>query len=64
LADDFVSPPENFRTGAYWYWMNKHITKEGVVKDLQSMKKAGINWVILGSDIVSGNDFGKVKQNR
>jgi hypothetical protein len=61
LADDFVSPPENFRTGAYWYWMNNHISKEGVVNDLKAMKKAGINWVLLGSDIISGNDFGDVK---
>jgi hypothetical protein len=25
------------------------------------MKKAGINWVLLGSDISTGGDFGKVK---
>jgi hypothetical protein len=61
LANDFVAPPENFLTGAFWYWMNGHITKEGVVNDLKAMKKAGINWVLLGSDIVSGNDFGSVK---
>ncbi|MDR1383776.1 MAG: hypothetical protein LBJ67_08030, partial [Planctomycetaceae bacterium] len=63
IEKNFVAPPENFRTGTYWYWMSNHISKEGVIKDLQSMKKAGINWVILGSDIVSGTDkyFGKVK---
>ena len=61
LADNFAAPPENFRTGAYWYWMNNHISKEGVVNDLKAMKKAGINWVLLGSDIVSGGDFGPVK---
>jgi hypothetical protein len=61
LEAGFAAPPENFRTGAYWYWMNNHITEEGVVNDLKAMKKAGINWVLLGSDIVSGDDFGSVK---
>jgi hypothetical protein len=55
LADDFVTPPKNVRTGAYRYWINGHITNEGVVNDLKAMKKAGIDWVLLGSDIVSGN---------
>jgi Icc-related predicted phosphoesterase len=41
--------------------MNNHITKEGIVNDLKAMKKAGINWVLLGSDIVSGSEFGPVK---
>ncbi|MDR0392016.1 MAG: hypothetical protein LBH59_08925, partial [Planctomycetaceae bacterium] len=61
LESEFVSPPENFRTGTYWYWMNNHISKEGIINDLKAMKKAGINWVLLGSDISSGNNFGKVK---
>jgi hypothetical protein len=61
LERNFSVPPENFRTGAYWYWMNNHISKEGVINDLKAMKKAGINWVLLGSDIVSGKEFGKVK---
>jgi hypothetical protein len=61
IEKDFVSPPENFRAGACWYWMNNHISKEDVINDLKAMKKAGITRVLLGSDIVSGNDFGKVK---
>jgi hypothetical protein len=60
LEKDFISPPENIRTGVYWYWINGHVTKEGVINDLKSMKKAGINWVLIGSDITSGNDLGAV----
>jgi hypothetical protein len=45
LENDFVTPPENFRTGAYWYWMNGHVTKEGVVNDLKAMKKVVNTWV-------------------
>lgn len=29
-------------TGCYWEWMNGNISKEGITKDLEFMKKAGI----------------------
>lgn len=29
-------------TGCYWEWMNGNISKEGITKDLEYMKKAGI----------------------
>ncbi|MDR0385197.1 MAG: glycoside hydrolase family 2 [Prevotellaceae bacterium] len=61
LEQGFVTPPDSIRTSVYWYWINDHISKEGVVKDLQSMKRAGINRAFIGSNIVSGDYFGKVK---
>ncbi|MDR0714043.1 MAG: hypothetical protein LBF89_07295, partial [Bacteroidales bacterium] len=48
LADNFASPHDSVTTGVYWYWINDNISKEGVVKDLQAMKKAGINSVFIG----------------
>ncbi|KAA6332803.1 hypothetical protein EZS27_018725 [termite gut metagenome] len=61
IEQSFITPPDNIRTGVYWYWINGHISKEGVVRDLQAMKKAGINRAFIGSNIVSGSDFGTVK---
>ena len=61
LADDFLSPPESMATGVYWYWMSDNISKEGVVKDLQAMKKAGINSVFIGNIGGEGAPYGKVK---
>ncbi|MDR1675477.1 MAG: glycoside hydrolase family 2 [Tannerella sp.] len=61
VEQGFITPPDSIRTSVYWYWINDHISKEGVVKDLQSMKQAGINRVFIGSNIVSGDYFGKVK---
>lgn len=29
-------------TGCYWEWMNGNITKEGITKDLEYMKAAGL----------------------
>ncbi|KAA6314532.1 hypothetical protein EZS27_034862, partial [termite gut metagenome] len=57
----FITPPDSIKTGCYWYWLNDNLSKEGIIKDLQSMKKAGINRAFIGSNIVSGSDFGKVK---
>lgn len=48
LEDDFITPPESVKTSVYWYWMCGNISKEGVVKDLQEMKRVGINRVFIG----------------
>jgi len=70
IAKAFQNPPESVQTATYWYWMNNHISEEGVVKDLQAMKRAGINRVFIGTDIrnrtnfsrdTTGQYFGKVK---
>jgi hypothetical protein len=61
LADDFASPPESMTTGVYWYWMSDNISKEGVVKDLHAMKKAGINAVSIGNIGGEGAFYGNVK---
>jgi hypothetical protein len=61
LEKGFAAPPDSIKTGVYWYWLNDHISKEGVVADLHAMKQAGINRAFIGSNIVSGNHFGKVK---
>ena len=39
----FVTPPSSVQTGTYWYWIEGNISKEGVEKDLEAMKAAGIN---------------------
>ncbi|MDR0871775.1 MAG: hypothetical protein LBN39_13395 [Planctomycetaceae bacterium] len=61
LEQGFVSPPESVKTGVYYYWVNDHLSAEGVDADLRAMKKAGINRVFIGSNIVSGDEFGKTK---
>lgn len=70
LENGFYNPPEEIKTAVYWYWVNNHISKEGVIKDLQAMKKVGINRVFIGSNIrnrtnwsedLTGQSFGKVK---
>jgi hypothetical protein len=48
LAEEFANPPDSQRVGCYWYWIDDVITKEGVIADLQSMKKAGITRAYIG----------------
>jgi hypothetical protein len=61
LEQGFVSPPEDIRTGVYWYWINDNISKEGVVKDLQAMKQAGITRAYIGNIGAQSYPAGKVK---
>ena len=42
----FVHPPESARPWVYWYFMDGHLTPEGMTADLDAMKKAGIGGAI------------------
>lgn len=43
----FLSPPESARPGVYWYFMDGNLSKEGMTKDLESMKRVGIGSVVF-----------------
>ncbi len=43
----FVNPPESARPGVYWYFMDGNLSKEGMTKDLESMKEKGIGSVVF-----------------
>lgn len=42
LADWFEAPPMDYRPYAWWHWMGSNFSKEGITKDLEAMKEAGI----------------------
>ncbi|MBO0951913.1 glycosyl hydrolase [Fibrella forsythiae] len=42
LQQEFQSPPNTARPRVWWHWMNGNITKEGIQKDLEWMKRVGI----------------------
>jgi hypothetical protein len=52
LASEFTSPPASTKPGCYWYWMDGHISREGITKDLEAMKRVGIGSAFIG--IISG----------
>ncbi len=61
LQKGFMAPPDSIQTSVYWYWISDNISKEGVIKDLQSMKKVGINRAFIGNIGLDETPYGKVK---
>ncbi len=46
LESAFKSPPAEARPWVFWFWINGNISREGITKDLEAMKRAGIGGVI------------------
>ncbi len=61
LETEFVHIPDSVQTSVYWYWISGNISKEGVVKDLEAMKKVGINRAFIGNIGLDDVPYGKVK---
>lgn len=57
----FKEIPDSVQTAVYWYWISNNISKDGVVKDLEAMKKVGINRAFLGSMGVNDVPYGDVR---
>ena len=52
LEADFAQPPETNKPRCYWYWMDGQISKEGITRDLEAMKRVGIGEGYIG--VISG----------
>ena len=49
LRGGFTNLPDSIQTSVYWHWISGNISKEGVIKDLESMKQAGINRAFIAN---------------
>ncbi len=47
LAVGFANPPDSARPGVYWYFMDGNLSREGMTRDLESMKAAGLGHVLF-----------------
>jgi hypothetical protein len=61
MREGFAHPPDSTKIAVYWYWISGNFSKEGVVKDLEAMKKAGIGRVFIGNVADGSIKTGKVK---
>lgn len=61
IESKFKNIPDSIQTSIYWYWVDGNISKEGVIKDLEAMKKVGINRAFIGNIQLRDNPSGKVK---
>jgi hypothetical protein len=53
IDEGFRNPPESAKPRTWYHWTNSNITKEGITKDLEWMKRAGIGGMQL-ADMASG----------
>lgn len=49
FSEAFQNPPESTKPGVYWYWLRNNISKGGITKDLEAMKRVGIGRAYLGN---------------
>lgn len=49
IKSDFEIPKDDNTIWCYWYWLGDDISKEGITKDLEAMKKAGIGGAFIGN---------------
>ena len=53
LAAGFKTPPESARPRTWWHWTMSNVTKDGITKDLEWMKRVGIGGFML-ADVNNG----------
>ncbi len=46
LEGSFRNPPDTARPWVFWFWINGNISHEGITRDLEEMKRIGINGVL------------------
>ena len=47
LVAGFMNPPDSARPGVYWYFMDGNLSREGMTRDLEAMKAAGLGHVLF-----------------
>ena len=47
LVKGFVSPPGESRPNVMWWWLNSNISKTGITRDLEEMKRQGIGGALM-----------------
>ena len=47
MEEDFKNPPLSAGPYVWWHWMGSNISKDGITKDLESMKASGIGGAII-----------------
>ncbi len=61
IESGFKNIPDSVQTSIYWYWISDNISGDGVIKDLESMKKVGINRAFIGNIGLNDLPSGRVK---
>lgn len=47
LEEAFQDPPDAARPWVYWWWLNGYVSEDGIVRDLDAMRKHGISGALV-----------------
>lgn len=47
LPAGFAEPPDSAKSWVYWWWLNGYATKDGILRDLDAMKRLGISGALV-----------------
>lgn len=61
LEKGFSDPPPQTRPWVYWYWISDQISREGITRDLEAMKRVGIGEALIGNIFLEDVQRGRVK---
>ena len=61
LDQGFANPPESTKPWCYWYWISDNISREGITRDLEAMKRVGIGEALIGNIYLDDVKVGNVK---
>ena len=61
LESGFAQPPDSTKPWCYWYWITDNISREGITKDLEAMKRVGISEAFIGNIFLDEVKHGAVK---
>ena len=61
LESGFITPPEATKPYVYWYWISGQVSKEGITRDLEAMRRVGIGEAFIGDVDQNKNRRGPVK---
>jgi hypothetical protein len=61
LEAGFNQPPDSTRPWCYWYWISDQISRDGITRDLEAMKRVGIGEAFIGNIFMDDTKPGPVK---
>ena len=47
IEADFIAPPDKSKVQTWYHWINGHLSKEEITKDMENMKDVGLGGFIL-----------------
>jgi hypothetical protein len=47
LVRQWTSPPAEYRPHAWWHWMGANYSRDGITRDLEAMKEAGLGGAVV-----------------